>query len=319
MHQFSWLEPHELINTDNSFISSEFNLSIKNIIDPSFAPTPERMENFLKGLGAPDNKAVLKFSKKIATANPSGGLKDAENTATELIKLGKGAPQADHTPYYFQQQIPFIDFKTQSGTPSKIEVFISKTMAHTIADRLTTSPYSRNADGDDVFLISNTDKHADLFLLRIAALNPAAPLKSKAQLLALYQLWDIYTPIISEAINYPKAVFKAPRPQTPYYLDSPPTYAYPGGHATGSAALATLLLVTSGLVGSDFKSLSEKLDTAVTYIADLRVMAGIHYQEDTDAGLKLGYNVMLRLLDETITKAPQSELCKLLQFVCNGH
>ncbi len=65
----------------------------------------------------------------------------------------------------------------------------------------------------------------------------------------------------------------------PLFSDS--NYSYPSGHATRSELEARIL-------GTLFPAQAEALLNRARQIADSRVVAGVHYASDTEAGLTLG-------------------------------
>jgi acid phosphatase (class A) len=58
-------------------------------------------------------------------------------------------------------------------------------------------------------------------------------------------------------------------------------FSYPSGHATGSELQARIL-------GTLFPAQAEALRNRARQVADSRVVAGVHYASDTEAGLTLG-------------------------------
>ena len=68
-------------------------------------------------------------------------------------------------------------------------------------------------------------------------------------------------------------------------------FSYPSGHATGTELLARIL-------GKLFPTQSDALLNRARQVADSRVVAGVHYATDTEAGLALGDLIFTELEEQ---------------------
>ena len=75
-------------------------------------------------------------------------------------------------------------------------------------------------------------------------------------------------------------------------LHTPSHYSFPSGHATYAYCAAELLAaLTNASPGASSAKLRTKLLRAATLIADNRVVAGLHYPADSDAGEAVGRSI----------------------------
>lgn len=105
---------------------------------------------------------------------------------------------------------------------------------------------------------------------------------------------DTAAAMVSAQLHPIKHTLKAPRPvyrnaRIAPLLQTPSHYSFPSGHATYAYCAAELLASLVGANAPDPAALREALQRAAGLIADNRVVAGLHYPADSDAGRGLGY------------------------------
>jgi hypothetical protein len=105
---------------------------------------------------------------------------------------------------------------------------------------------------------------------------------------------DAAAALIDELVHPLKHDFNAPRPakRSPRIvplLQAPTHFSFPSGHATYSYCAAELLASLCGTQFSNKGDLRSVLQGAAELISDNRVVAGLHYPCDSDAGRAVGY------------------------------
>jgi hypothetical protein len=102
---------------------------------------------------------------------------------------------------------------------------------------------------------------------------------------------------LASAVLHPiKHTFRTPRPSTRSarivpLIHTPSHYSFPSGHATYVYCAAELLAALAGQQHPDPGDLRSALQRAAALIADNRVVAGVHYPADSDAGRAIGFAI----------------------------
>jgi hypothetical protein len=124
---------------------------------------------------------------------------------------------------------------------------------------------------------------------------------------------SVLTRIFNYPLNSPSGSYLLPQ----VYPESSPLHpSYPSGHAVVAGACVTILKAyfdESAVISNPVKpspdgvalerydgrlTIGDELDKLASNVALGRNMAGIHYRSDYEAGLNLGEEVAIRLLEE---------------------
>lgn len=181
-----------------------------------------------------------------------------------------------------------------------------------------------NAELFDGQFHAETFEQADNFLMYLfGSISDHLPSDS-TRLGYLFEFIHICINSINHAVFQAKSLVKQPRPTLTLSLPLPATSSWPAGHAyiCGATSAALFVALTKNLRGDAFSPARKEIASTLVHmskrIGENRERAGLHFQEDTEAGFSMGFRVMAAVLMHAATTAPKgvsgevTELCGYL-------